>query len=224
MIESMNNGHALWVRWRRWLTICGLVVLSMGGGIGGWYMWSHFTVRITPQGEVAVSRRQAVDERQPTVATVQAYQVAPERPRYLTIDKIGVAARVLPVERDNAGRIAAPKGIWDVGWYTASSLPGQPGVTFIDGHITGPSQPAVFRDLDTLAPGDELSIEQGNGTRLTYRVRSMTQRPYESIDMSALLQTTPDGRPTLALMTCAGNFDKATYHYDQRIVVIATLV
>ena len=41
--------------------------------------------------------------------------------------------------------------------------------------------------------------------------------------MPKLLATAVEQRPTLVLMTCAGNFDAATYRYDQRIVVIATL-
>lgn len=220
----MNDGPGLRLRWRRWLTICGLVLVSMGGGVAAWYAWSHFTVKVTPAGNVAVSRRQVTDERPPAKDVVQVYQVAPERPRYLTIDRIGVSARVLPVGVDTEGRIAAPAGIWDVGWYDASRLPGEPGVSFIDGHITGPSLPAVFRDLGTLEAGDQLTVERGDGARLAYEVHEVRQQPFAEIDMNALLTTPLEQRPTLVLMTCAGNFDAATYRYDQRVVVIATLL
>ena len=212
----------LWLRWRRWLAICGLVLVCVGGGSAAWYLRANLTVRITPQGDIAVSRRQPADEPRPSAAAVQTYHVAPERPRYLTIDRIGVAARVLPVGLDNAERIAAPKGIWDVGWYSGSVRPGETGVSFIDGHITGPSLPAVFRDLGSLRAGDEVTVERGDGQRYTYHVNEVRQQPYSEINMSQLLAGDPRAR-MLVLMTCAGNFDAATYHYDQRIVVIATM-
>ena len=200
-----------------------MLVVVPGVAVVAWYLPRQYTVAVTPDGNVTVSRRQVADERPPTVAAVQAYRVAAERPRYLTIDRIGVAARVLPVGLEQNGRIAAPTGIWDVGWYQGSVLPGEPGVSFIDGHITGPSLPAVFRDLGALGADDQVVIERGDGVHLVYRVREVRQQPFGDIDMQQLLTTQIDRRPTLVLMTCAGNFDAATYHYDQRIVVIATL-
>jgi sortase (surface protein transpeptidase) len=198
-------------------------------GLGLAWLWAavirpHFYIKVTPQAEVSIGRRTAATEKSPTPEQKRDYVVAASAPRYLKIDTLGVDARVLPVGKDAGGKIGAPSGIWDVGWYDSSSRPGEPGVSFIDGHISGPALPAVFRDLHTLHADDTIAVERGDGMQMTYRVKSVQIEQLAEIDMDTLLTTTVDGKPTLVLMTCGGEFDSQAYAYDQRVVVISTLL
>lgn len=207
------------------------VIITLGGGLAtalilAWrlYFLSSYSVRLTPGADIAISRRAATDETPPTAAQKQSYTVSAEMPRYLRIEALAIDARILPLGKDHEGRIAAPDGIWDTGWYSASSRPGEAGVSFIDGHISGPALPAVFKDLHALRSGDKVVVERGDGALLRYRVVTVRTQQVEEIDMASLLSTAVDGKPTLVLMTCGGNFDRTAYAYDQRVVVISTLL
>ena len=207
-----------------------ILILALAGIAAGltcvWlvYIESRYSVQLSPRGELTVSRRTAANEQPPTVRQKEEYAVAAEAPRFLRISSIGVDARIVPVGKDAAGQIGAPTGIWDVGWYSASNRPGESGVSFIDGHISGPTLPAVFKDLHTLKMHDSIAIERGDGVRLQYQVESVAVRQLTDIDMDALLKTAVNGKPTLVLMTCGGEFNEQAYTYDQRVVVISTLL
>lgn len=211
-------------RQRRRLTlgILGAVIFLAGGAVV-WRMFfaPSYVIRMSPNSLITLSRRSAADEPAPTVTEKRAYTVPADVPRYLLIDKLGVNARVLALGRDTDGKIGVPPGIWDVAWYTGSAKPGAAGVTFIDGHISGPSMPAVFRDLHHLSPGDDITVERGDGQRTAYRVRTVETRALATIDMDQVLTTRSDDKSTLVLMTCGGTFNAHEYSYDQREIVVA---
>lgn len=203
-----------------------LAVLAACGVIAGaWWLYfqPRYSIEVTPH-EVAVSRREAPSEAVPTVAEKQTYVVAADAPRYLRIERLGIEARVLQVGLDDEGKIAAPAGVWDVGWYSGSSRPGEAGVSFIDGHISGPTLPAIFKELHLLQPNDIVTVERGDGTQLRYEVASIRTQQLEEVDMENLLSAQSDGKSTLVLMTCGGKFDHQAVTYDQRVVVISTLL
>lgn len=203
-----------------------LALVVVAGSVAAWmlYIQPRYNVRLTPAGEITVSRRSVVDERPPTAEERQSYRVSAGAPRYLRIDRLGVNARVLSLGKDADGKIAAPTGIWDVGWYDRSVHPGEPGVAFIDGHISGPTLPAVFKELATLKAGDEVAVERGDGAVLRFAVSDVRRQLVGDIDMDALLKGAAGASPTLVLMTCGGNFDEQSYTYDERVVVISTLI
>ena len=134
---------------KNYTVICLLGLVMAGGLVAYWHVYVHprYAVHLTPSAELAISRREASDESPPTADETRAYVVSPEAPRYLSIERLGIVARVLQLGKAVDGKIAAPAGIWDVGWYEASQPPGEPGVSFIDGHISGPTLRAVFTDL-----------------------------------------------------------------------------
>ena len=138
----------------------------------------------------------------------------------LSIPSLGVNARVLRMSVGSDGAIEAPKGIWDTGWYDGSAKPGT-GNTFIDGHISGPTMPAVFAKLKDIKAGAEIEIERGDGTRLHYVVQTVTTQKLEEIDMRAVLDG--PGGDALTLMTCGGNY-QGDFSYDSRVIVVATRV
>jgi LPXTG-site transpeptidase (sortase) family protein len=139
----------------------------------------------------------------------------------LVIAKIGVDAPIQKVGLDRQNAMAAPGGLGEVGWYDRGPLPGQTGDAVIAGHYGLPSDPAVFRNLRLLRPGDFIQVLWPDGRRLQFRV---TATALVSSDSPA----PPDvfarsGSPRLSLITCAGAWEQSRRTYGQRLIVTADL-
>lgn len=209
------------------LTVSSIVLLAcavMAAGYAAWLSWQDHqatTTFLRAAQSADTSAREGTDEKPVTPQQKSDYVVAPDLPRYLTIDKIGVHARVLRLGLNDKGQVAAPQGIWDVGWYEGSALPSANGTAFIDGHISGPTLPAVFVRLHELVPGDTMTIERGSGELLHYQVQSLDSKKLNEIDMATLLGPHNGNAQSLVLMTCIGQFDVKHYAYDSRLIVVA---
>lgn len=159
------------------------------------------------------------DETQPHASSLSKYAVSPELPRALYIDKLKIAARILPMSVNNDGSVQAPKNIYDSGWYTGSVKPGDIGALFIDGHASGPTREGLFAYLDTLVEGDTLQVEKGDGTKLTYKVVHTEVVPLDGFDMKKALLPYGNTLRGLNLMTCTGKWLNGKNTYDHRVVV-----
>lgn len=146
------------------------------------------------------------------------YTVAADMPRYITISKIGVRARVLNVGVTKVGQVDVPKSIHDVGWYNGSSKPGSPGAAFIDGHTAGSNLSGVFAKLDKLVAGDIINVEMGDGTTIYFRVATSEVVRGGEIDMAKALTAVYGGEQGLNLMSCDDGVG------DQRVLVYATRI
>lgn len=159
------------------------------------------------------------DESKPAAASLSSYAVSPNLPRALYIDKLNIAARVLPMSVNKDGSVQSPKNIYDSGWYTGSVKPGDIGALFIDGHASGPTREGLFAYLDTLVEGDTLQVEKGDGTRLTYKVVHTEVVPLEGLDMKKALLPYGNTLRGLNLMTCTGKWVDSKNTYDHRVLV-----
>lgn len=162
-------------------------------------------------------------DEKPSTAAVKNYTVAPALARYLDIPKLKVHARVLPLGVKSDNTLKAPRNGYDVGWYDASSRPGENGAMLIDGHSNVLGKKAVFANLGKLAAGDALTITRGDGMVLTYRVRTVTTIDDDKVNMSQLLVSADTAKPGLNLITCAGDVIPGTLHLDKRTFVQAVL-
>ena len=171
--------------------------------------------------------RDDLDETEPTEEEVVEYNVAPDRPRYLSIEKLGIKnARILPMGVNTSGELDTPQNIFDVGWYDASSKPGEGGTLVIDGHNGGPTKYGVFKRLPELAVGDILQVERGDGTFFNYRVvENNSVLLSESNDyMSTALASPEEGVESLTLISCTGEWSQSKQTYLSRQFVRALLV
>lgn len=160
----------------------------------------------------------------PSTHVVSSYAVGPTMPRYLDIPKLGVHARVLSLGILNNGALATPNNVFDVGWYNESSLPGQPGVTLIDGHVSSWTAHGVFYGIKTLAAGDQIQIERGDGQVITYQVVSHQIYDHNNMDMHTALQPVDPTTTGLNLITCTGDVIPGTSEFNERILVQAKQV
>jgi prepilin-type processing-associated H-X9-DG protein len=157
----------------------------------------------------------------PPPTNPSSYTVAADMPRFVGIAELGVFARVKRVGTLNDNSIEAPKNVFDVGWYDGSSKPGESGVVFLDGHVSGPTKGGVFASLKRINVGNKITIERGDGKKLTYRVAAKELFDADNVDMAKVLRPYDSTKQGLNIMTCNGKFDAKTQTYDKRIVVYA---
>lgn len=177
--------------------------------------------------EEATNEEPELIEEEPTVDQIREYTVAPDRPRYLSIEKLGIAnARILPMGVKTNGELATPNNIFDVGWYEASGKPGQGGTAIIDGHNGGPHVLGVFKNLPSLVEGDIIKIERGDGLVFQYSVvESETIALVEADAYMAVAAKSPEpGKESITLISCTGEWSQQQKTYLSRQFVRAVLV
>lgn len=154
--------------------------------------------------------------------SLEGYNVAPDLPRFFTIEKLGVHARVKRLGVNVNNVLKAPANIFDVGWYDGSAKPGENGTVVLDGHVSGPTKHGVFYSIGSLKKGDKIQVERGDGKIFTYTVTATEIYDYSKVDMAKVLTSSVPGKPALNFMTCTGRFNVRTNSFEQRIVVFTT--
>jgi sortase (surface protein transpeptidase) len=107
------------------------------------------------------------------------------------------------------------------GWYRYGPVPGQLGPAVILGHVTTRNGGAVFRRLRELRRNDKVRVMLSDGTTAEFTVDGAeqigktifpTNRVYGNLTNSGL-----------RLITCGGSYNHKTGHYNDNIIVYATL-
>ena len=159
------------------------------------------------------------DETKVSNDAIAKYKVAADLPRVITIEKLGVKARVLQMNVNSDGSMQSPINIFDAGWYTGSVKPGQPGASIIVGHASGTTLGGVFNKLESLNAGDTISVERGDGKILRYQVVKKQTVKLSDVDMNSFIRPADGVSEGLNLMTCAGEWIKNSQTRDRRVMV-----
>lgn len=209
---------------------CGAVIILGIGGFSIWRLGDYSQQRNAPSqvAQVAAQHDQTKEGKDQTPLpknTLADYRVATDVPRAIYIDKIGVAARLLPMSVNADNSMQAPINTNDGGWYTGSAKPGQPGALVVDGHAskTGTNY-GLFGNLDKLTVGDKITIERGDSTRFTYAVAYIEEVPEDHVDMKKVMVPYGDAAQGINLITCSGEWTRDGKTLDHRIIVYATLI
>lgn len=176
-------------------------------------------------GDISINND--LDEEKPSEDEVREYTVAPDRPRYLSVEKLGIRnARILPMGVNANKELDTPRNIFDVGWYNRSGLPGQGGTMIIDGHNGGPRVHGVFKDLPKLSAGDIMTIERGDGVVFKYQVvENKSVLLTEADQYMAVASTSPvAGKESVTLISCTGEWSQQQGTYLSRQFTRAVLV
>ena len=174
-----------------------------------------------------VGQGEELIEVEPTEEEVREYVVAADRPRYLSVEKLGVEkARILPVGINPDGELGTPNNIFDVGWYESSGKPGQGKTMLIDGHNGGPHMHGVFKELPSLVAGDRIVVERGDGMMFTYAVVENIEVPLDRSDvyMATAMKSPESGKESVTLITCTGEWSQAQGTYLSRKFTRAVLL
>jgi len=154
-----------------------------------------------------------------TATTEDDGQVA--APSRIRIPAIAVDASMIPLGLRDDGSIDVPTDFAQTGWWVDGPEPGETGPAVILGHVDSRSGPAVFFDLDQLAPGDPIHVDRLDGTTVTYVVDRTEQHDKNAFPTETVYGSTAE--PVLRLVTCGGQFDGDRRSYDDNVIVFARL-
>ncbi|KOX09962.1 class F sortase [Nocardiopsis sp. NRRL B-16309] len=144
---------------------------------------------------------------------------APER---LTIQDIDLhTSRMVELGLNSDNRLEAPQDWAAVGWYTLGAAPGEDGPAVLAGHLDSVTGPAVFHRLGELRERDTVSVERADGAVVDFTVYAVER--YAKGDFPTERVYGDTERPELRLITCDGDFDTATGHYSDNLIVFAAL-
>ena len=224
MSLKISNGRAI----VKWVIIAILAILALVFVIKtAVFEHQYYNEKEGSERAVAMDMGDELVEVAPTEQEVVEYTVAADRPRYLSIDRLGIKnARVLPMGINEAGELSTPNNIFDVGWYYDSGKPGQGGTLLIDGHNGGPHIQGVFKDLPSLGIGDIIVVERGDGAIFRYSVvENNSVNLSESNDyMATAIRSPMSGKESVTLISCTGEWSQAQGTYLSRQFTRAILV
>lgn len=144
-------------------------------------------------------------------------------PVRITIASIDVDAAVENVGLTADGSMDVPKDPFDTGWYELGPRPGEIGSATITGHVDwlfGSS--GVFANLHRLMPGDIITVQDENGSDVSFVVREIRKYDAQADATDVFIST--DGEAHLNIITCNGAWDAAAHQYSERLVVFADKV
>jgi hypothetical protein len=151
-------------------------------------------------------------------AVVRARDVRPVR---LVVPDAGVDSRLVPLGLLPDGAMEVPADPAVAGWYSPGPSPGEPGPAVLAGHVDSKGGPGVFFHLDDLRRGDPITVEREDGAQYVFTVTVVEQHPKDALPTDRIWA--PSNEPLLRLVTCGGEFDRATGHYTDNVVVFAEL-
>jgi LPXTG-site transpeptidase (sortase) family protein len=141
-------------------------------------------------------------------------------PYIMIIEKLGVQAAVQTLGLDENAVPMVPTGP-DAGevvaWYDFSARPATGSNAVFSGHVVW-NGPAVFYELEHLQNGDEIRLEDQNGTQVMYGVSSillLDPNDEESLDIMY-----PTDQDVLTIVTAA----TSSGHYSDRLAIRADLM
>ena len=198
--------------------------------ISGWYTYMYYTKGLVPPVPLPIATADPrVIETEITEAELDTHAVLPTEPRFLSIPSLGVdKSRIMKVGVTANRELDTPRNIHDTGWYEKSSLPDEDtAAILLDGHNGGPTKGGVFENLDRLQVGDQITIERGDGHKVSYEVVKNTSISLDEMNntgmkqMSESIDTDAQG---LNIISCTGTWIPKLNTYDRRQVVRATAI
>ncbi|WP_084078170.1 class F sortase [Demequina sp. NBRC 110057] len=222
------------------LAITAGTALLVGAGALGYLAYDALRVEAPPPlaAATATTEPQAPPDRNPSVTAptpaptsvgagttgrdrVTVADPAPALPTRLEIPAIDVDTVLERLGLLTDGSLATPEDTDLAGWFEGGPRPGAIGPSVIAGHVSWNGDPSVFFRLTELVPGDLITVEQADGREVTFEVTRIEQHPKDAFPTVEVYSNTDD--PELRLITCGGDFDSSTGHFDDNIVVFARL-
>jgi LPXTG-site transpeptidase (sortase) family protein len=153
-----------------------------------------------------------------TTSTVYSQEILD--PVRIVIPSIHVDAAVVPVGVANDGSMEIPQ-YTKTGWFKVGPTPGAPGPSVIVGHVSSKKGRGAFYSLSKLKAGDEFYVYRSSGTRATFVVVSTETVLKTKLPTERIWNDTQE--PVIRLVTCGGQWDKASGHYLSNVIVYGRL-
>lgn len=187
--------------------------------IVGWLVYTQAPFLKAPV--ITLSVDQPLEEK-PDKDTYQ-WSGGPRDPKYITVPSINAEGFLQNVGVDQNRQIAVPTNIHIGGWFIESVLPGELGLSIIDGHVDGRENSGIFKDLAQVKPQDTFTVRYGDNRTEKFKVVGVEIIDVDKAQDVVFSQSIGVQRQ-LNLVSCAGSFDTAKRSYSQRVVVRSELV
>lgn len=205
------------------LFAAGLICLIAGGVLlGQRFLATHGRARPPKPDHVVTTDISSPDESKVTAQDAASYTVPADQPRSILLPTISASGLIQKVGLTADNAMAVPSNIHFAGWFAQSVAPGKPGLSIIDGHVSGRYADGVFKNLKNLKTGDPIGVEFGDKSIRPFEVISVASMP-EAEAAKILFDKHDDIDEQLNLITCDGKFNKATQRYADRVIVVAKL-
>ena len=227
MSLKVNKGWRSIIKWAIWSVLLVLFLIYFIRVISFENYYYNEKEGSERAASTTIQGDEELDEKKPSNDEIKEYIVAPDRPRYLMVDRLGISkSRILPMGINVSGELDTPRNIFDVGWYESSGKPGQGGTLIIDGHNGGPHVHGVFKDLPKLVNGDVIKIERGDGEVFEYQVVENIAVPLDEANsyMVTAANTPVEGKESVTLISCTGEWSQQQGTYLSRQFTRAVLI
>jgi len=206
------------------LLLAGITILLIAGFLTLLrYNATHGTPVLPNPSLTISSGSDQPDETKPSNVAQSEYTVPTDQPRRISIKSVGIDGLIQRVGLTKDNVMAVPSNVYFAGWYVNSVLPGKPGLSIINGHVSGVYKDGVFKQMQKVKANDAVEIEFGDRSSKKFIVVETKALPAKQ---SAQDLFTPHEGITsqLNLVTCDGKFDTTTQSYENRIIVTTKLV
>ena len=220
----MQIPHKRQSRTRSIILIASLIIAAGLIGFSAWGLLRQYKATHAEAPTIStkvVSHSTDNPEETPPICD-ETYKVAADLPRKIDLPSLGVDGCIQQVGIDQEKAVAVPTNVHVAGWYTGSVLPGQRGVSLIDGHAQGRYGAAIFTNLYKLKKGARVEVEMGDGAKHSFVVREIKSYPVAEAAQHMLTPLNDNARQ-LTLITCSGSYSDDDRTYTKRIVVRAEL-
>jgi LPXTG-site transpeptidase (sortase) family protein len=144
-------------------------------------------------------------------------------PMRLRIPAINVDTALDYVGLTSTGELDTPKGPSNAGWFNLSPLPGEKGISIIDGHFGWiHNTPAVFDNLHAIKVGDNVYAEDEHEVTYIFVVREL--KTYAANQDPRDVFVPGDDKAHLNLITCQGDWIETRKSYSARLIVLTDRV
>lgn len=142
-------------------------------------------------------------------------------PTKIYIPAIKVNAKIEKVTLLPDGQMDVPKDTDVAGILYPGILPGAKGNVIIDGHVDSYIGPAIFFNLKKLKSGDEITVSNSDGRKLTYTVESVETFTTAEAPVERIFGKSTEAR--MNLITCTGRYNRKKQEHEKRLVVFTKL-
>jgi hypothetical protein len=142
-------------------------------------------------------------------------------PTHLSIPALKIDTAVVGLGQLADGSMQVPTDGRTVGWYTKAPTPGSLGPAVLAGHVDFHGRPGTFARLAALKAGDRISVVRQDGSTADFAVTKVDRYAKDRFPTEAVYG--PIDHAGLRLITCGGDFDSRSGHYEDNIVAYADL-
>lgn len=153
--------------------------------------------------------------------TIKPSLPKPFMPTQLNIPAIGVTAPIEPVTLLSDGQMDVPRDTDYAGILYPGILPGEMGNVILDGHVDSYIGPAIFFKLKKLKVGDQITVSNREGRKLTYIVESVEVFTTAEAPLERIFGKSTESR--MNLITCTGRYSRKKKEHEQRLIVFTKL-